>query len=282
MKYRSDLRPSPIAGRWYSDDPQKLHLSIKQYIDGAKLPDVKGQIVAIIVPHAGHVYSGPVAGYAFAAIQNLAPDLVAIISPMHQAYYQPLLTSAHAGYYTPLGSVMIDVDAVDQLDRQLEADLGFGLTGVANDTEHSLEIELPFLQIALKNKFNLLPVMVRDQSMKVSQVLGISLARVLKGKKALLVGSTDLSHFYPQQTAERFDHEMIRQLEAFSPEGMFAADDDGKGFACGLPAVAAVLWAARELGADQVKVLRYATSGDITGDFSSVVGYAAAIVVKNQ
>jgi AmmeMemoRadiSam system protein B len=282
MKYRSDLRPSPIAGRWYSDDPQKLRYSIRQYIDEAKLSDIKGQIVAIIVPHAGHIYSGPVAGYAFAAIQNLAPDLVAIISPMHQAYYQPLLTSSHAGYHTPLGSVMIDVDAVEQLDRQLEADLGFGLTGVANDTEHSLEIELPFLQVALKNDFRLLPVMVRDQSIRVSQAMGNALAKVLKGRNALLVGSTDLSHFYPQQVAERFDHEMIKQFEAFSPEGMFAVDDGGKGFACGLPAVAAVLWAARELGADQVKVLNYATSGNITGDFSSVVGYAAAAVIKNQ
>ena len=105
---------------------------------------------------------------------------------------------------------------------------------------------------------------------------------MLRERNALLVASTDLSHFFAQETANRLDAEMLRQFEAFSPEGVFEAERTGKGFACGHAAVAAVLWACRELGADTVQVLRHATSGDVTGDYASVVGYGAAVVTKKE
>ena len=106
------------------------------------------------------------------------------------------------------------------------------------------------------------------------------LAETLRGRNALLVASTDLSHFYTQKEALSFDTEMLRRIESFSPEDVFCAEEERKGFACGLGALTAVLWAARELGADTVKVLHHATSGDVTGDYSSVVGYGAAVVMK--
>ncbi len=111
-------------------------------------------------------------------------------------------------------------------------------------------------------------------------VLGIALAEVLYGKNALLVASTDLSHYYPQKQADLFDGEMLKQIESLSPENVFKAEVESKGFACGLGALTAVLWAARDLGADTVKILRHATSGDVTGDYTSVVGYGAAVVLK--
>ena len=275
-----DTRPSPIAGRWYPGDSRQLATSVDGYIDSASLPEINGDVIAIVAPHAGHVYSGPVAGYAFGAVRGMQPELVAVVSPMHQPYSQPLLTSAHQAYQTPLGSILINQQAVSQLDRHLEDELGFGLTPVRNDAEHSLEIELPFLQRVLTSKFRLLPVMVRDQSAQVGETLGKGLANVLKERSALIVASTDLSHFYNQDQALELDREMLRQIEAFDPLGVLQAEDEGKGYACGRYALAAVLWAARDLGANTVQILKHATSGDVTGDYTGVVGYAAAVVTR--
>jgi AmmeMemoRadiSam system protein B len=282
MNNMSNLRPSPIAGTWYEGDSEILKRNIDAYLDNAELPDLPGNVIAVIAPHAGHRYSGAIAGYAFAALRNQTPDLVAVISPMHHPYAQPLITSSHDAYATPLGTIPIDKSATEELDTALNSGLGIGLSPVPRDPEHSLEIELPFLQRALASDFKLLPVMVRAQDPRVSEGLGHALASVLREKNFALVASTDLSHFYDQETANRLDNEMLRQIEAFSPEGVFEVERTGKGYACGHAAVAAVLWAARELGADTVKLLNYATSGDVTGDYSGVVGYGAAAVLKKN
>jgi len=235
-----------------------------------------GDVVGVIAPHAGHRYSGPVAGYAFAALRSLSPELVAVISPFHNLARYPLITTAHAAYGTPLGNIEVDKAALDELKNHLN----IPITPVVADKEHSLEIELPFLQRALTGDFKLLPIMIRAQEMDVAKSLGLALAKVLKDKNALLVASTDLSHFYDQGTANTLDAEMLKRFEAFDPEAIFEAEQTGKAFACGHAAVAVVLWACRELGAKRVQVLHHATSGDVTGDYSSVVGYGAAVVLK--
>ena len=280
MKPVSEVRPSPIAGRWYSADPRQLSASIDGYLADVQASPLGGQVVALIVPHAGHPYSGPVAAYAFRAVAGLKVDLVAIVSPMHQYHPLPLLTSAHQSYATPLGVIPIDGGAVAAVDAALKQDLGFGLSAVGYDGEHSLEIELPFLQRVLAGPFQLLPVMMRDQSPLTAHALGQALAKTLAGRSALLVASSDLSHFYPQQQAETLDAAILEQLAQFSPEGLFEVEAQGKGFACGLAPMAAVLWAARDLGANQVQVLHHATSGDVIKDYSSVVGYGSAVVFK--
>jgi MEMO1 family protein len=124
--------------------------------------------------------------------------------------------------------------------------------------------------------------MVRAQEPDICRALGRLLARVLQGKDALLVASTDLSHYYDQKKALMLDRAMLGQIEAFEPEMLFDMERSGRGYACGLGALAAVLWAARELGADHAQVLRHATSGDITGDYTGVVGYGAAVVLKTH
>ncbi|MBM3151327.1 MAG: AmmeMemoRadiSam system protein B [Chloroflexi bacterium] len=276
-----DLRPSPISGAWYESHPQALAAGIDSYLDQAELPELHGRVVAVIAPHAGHYYSGAVAGYAFAAVRGASPEVVAVISPMHHPYPAALLTARHDAYATPLGGVRIDKTLLAALDGHLKPALGFGVTPVPNDPEHSLEIELPFLQRALAGHFTLLPVMVRAQEPEISQALGEALAACLRDKQALLVASTDLSHFFDQETACLLDAEMLRRIESFAPESLFVAERTGRGFACGHAAVAAVLWAARSLGADTVKVLRHATSGDVSGDYRRVVGYGAAAVLKS-
>ena len=281
-KMTLNVRPSPLAGRWYESDPAILANNVDRYLDSAQLPELEGEVIAAIAPHAGHIYSGPVAGYAFAALRGRGPDLVAVVAPMHHPYSEPLITTAHDAYSTPLGEVPVDKDALHQLDGLLRAELNFGLSRVENDPEHALEIELPFLQRALSSEWKLLPVMVRVREAGISERFGKALAKVLRDRSFVLVASTDLSHFYNQQTALVYDRSMLNQIESFNPEGAFDLERAGKGFACGLGAFTAVMWAARELGANKVKILHHATSGDVTGDYSSVVGYGAAAILKSN
>lgn len=280
MHTNLDTRPSPIAGRWYPADPEELAQNVDFYISQASLPEIQGEMIAIIAPHAGHIYSGPVAGYAFAAVKNLRPDVVAVVSPMHYPYANAFITSAHTAYSTPLGEIMIDQTAIEELDRLMLHNHSEPIKRVGRDPEHSLEIELPFLQRALPTNFTLLPLMVRETDPSRLENLGVNLARTLHNRQSLLVASTDLSHFYPQATAEKLDREMLRRIATFDPLAVLRAEDEGVGYACGRGAVAVILWAARELGANHVQILHYATSGDVTGDFHQVVGYGAAVITR--
>jgi len=288
MNRIADIRPSPIAGKWYPGEASRLAGAVDRYLDEATLPELAGRVVAVMAPHAGHLYSGPVAGYAFAAVRGLSPEAVVVISPMHHPYYQPLFTTAHRAYATPLGEIPVQQEALQELQDCLKEQLGFGLTAVANDSEHSLEIELPFLQRALARPFALIPLMLRDQSAQTARGLGACLARLiaggqaLAGKTVLLVASTDLSHFFPQAMAEKLDAEMLRQVAAFDPAGVIRAEEEERGFACGCGALAATLWAAQALGAERSVVLKHATSGDVTGDYDRVVGYGAAVCLASD
>ena len=277
----SDIRPSPIAGMWYTADPNRLAKEMDEYIAAAHLPQLEGEVVGVIAPHAGYRYSGATAGYAFRTVKGAAFDVVAVIAPLHGYHPAGLLTSAHRFYSTPLGNIPVASDLVDDLARLLLDRTGVELTPVANDGEHSLEIELPFLQRALTGSFDLLPIMVRTQAPAVLEALGKALAEVLKPHKALLVASTDLSHFYPEMVARRLDAGMLEAIEIFEPDMVLEAESTGKGYACGAPAVAAAMWAGRELGAKRVQVLHHSTSGDETGDRSQVVGYGAAVMLKD-
>lgn len=271
-----DVRPSPIAGTWYEGNPSTLAASVDEFLAKVNLPEIQGNIHGVIVPHAGHRYSGQVAAHAFAALRGLTPDLVVILSPFHSFAPYQLLTTSHQAYATPLGHIQVDGELLTELQKNLD----IPIARIPNDKEHSLEIELPFLQRIFQHEFKLLPIMIHSQEEQVAKKLGQALARTLKKKNIVLIASTDLSHFYDQQTAHIFDHEMLRCFETFNPASIFEAEQTGKGYACGHAAVAATLWAAQKLGADRVQILNYATSGDITKDHSSVVGYGAAAITK--
>ena len=180
-----DLRPSAIAGTWYEGDPKALAREVDGYIESAHLPPLEGEVLGVIAPHAGYYYSGPVAGYAFAAVRGASPDLVAVLSPYHQYHHAPLLTAEHDGYSTPLGTVPISKSALGDLENRLSALEGPSISRISNDQEHSLEIELPFLQRALTSKWELLPVMVSTHDAPTCRILGRALADVLKDRRGL-------------------------------------------------------------------------------------------------
>jgi MEMO1 family protein len=272
-----DLRPSPIAGRWYSGQASQLAASVDEAIHMANVTFPTGSVLGLIAPHAGHPYSGRVAGYAFKAVQGAHFDVVVIVCPSHFHDDGPLLTTGHAAYHTPLGDVPVAQEALAHLRTELAPIL---LVAIRHDREHAIEIELPFLQRTLTGDFKLLPVMMRDQSMSAARALGRVLVQVLAGQKVLIVGSSDLAHFLTQAETEVLDAEMLKQVEAFDPEGVLSAQESGRGFACGYGAIAATLWATRAFGATHSRVVKHATSGDINGDYSSVVGYGSAVLWK--
>ena len=280
MNELNDIRPSPLAGRWYPANPDQLAKSVDSYIEKAQIPEISGEIAALISPHAGHLYSGPVAGYAFKTLAGKQFDLVVILSPLHQFHPGAILTTGHDAYQTPLGTVPVDQDSLEWVDTALRNRTGIGLTRIRNDSEHAVEILLPFFQRTFPDGFQLLPLMIRDQDPSLMRSLGSILAELLTSRKALLTASSDLSHFHPAEEARKLDQTILNHIQALDPEGLYQAQQKGTGSACGLGPLAAVLWASTQGRPVTPKILNYAHSGDITGDNASVVGYASAILVR--
>ncbi|NMC45910.1 MAG: AmmeMemoRadiSam system protein B [Chloroflexi bacterium] len=272
-----DIRPSPIAGTWYSDRPVELQQEITGYLSRANLPAIEGKVIGLVAPHAGYRYSGPTAAYAYRAVQGMQFDIVAIFSPFHAYTPEELLTTRHSAYQTPLGIIPVERELLRDFEQKL-AEKELFIAELSRDGEHSLEIQLPFLQVALDEKFHLFPVMVRTHDPQKIEMIAQAATAVLKDSNALIIASTDLSHFYEQKTANMFDREMLRRIENLAPDQVLEAERKGKGFACGAGAVATVLRISQLLGASKVQVLNYRTSGDETGDFSSVVGYGSAAI----
>jgi len=280
MKNMINCRPSPLVGRWYPAHPKELADSVDSYIQAAQIPEIQGKILALVSPHAGHIYSGPVAGYAFRSISNLNPELVVILSPFHQYHPDAILTSGHQAYETPLGEISIDRESVELVNRSLHEKTGFELSEIRNDSEHAIEIILPFLQRALQSEFRLLPLMLRRQDPQLMRALGEILSGLISSHSTLLVASTDLSHFQTAEEAQKLDQTIIDGIQALDPEQLYRAHQKKTGSACGLGALAAVIWAVKAGGSAEVQILNYAHSGDITGDNSSVVGYTSAVITR--
>lgn len=280
MSALSDVRPSPIAGRWYENNPTRLARQIDSFLEDAVIPPLPGEVIGLVVPHAGHRYSGLTAAHAFKTVQGNSYDLVVVIAPYHDLYPGSLITTAHQAYGTPLGPIPVHRECLSKLEMALKTSGGLTLNRLFRDTEHSLEIELPFLQRSLVGEFSLLPIMVRSRDAMEMRVLGETIADVTKDHKTLLVASSDLSHFFPESQALILDGFLEKQVEKFSPEGILNADITGKGYACGAGAISAVMWASLKRHANKAILLHHSTSADETGDRSSVVGYASAVFVK--
>jgi AmmeMemoRadiSam system protein B len=273
----SAVRPSPIAGQWYPGTPEELRDQVESFMAAADVPSFTGQLVGLVAPHAGLPYSGPVAAHAYGLVQGQQYDVVAIVAPNHRTLQRdPYLVADYAAYWTPLGEVPVARGLVAELDDRL------GLSRVRRDEEHSLEIQLPFLQVALTGTFQLLPLMLNDRSHQICDALGKALADILQDRDALLIASTDLSHFYDVDTAAQLDRAVTDRIAALDPEGLLDVLETEKGQACGGGPTVAVMLAARSLGANRAQLLNYATSGDVTGDYRRVVGYAAAALYISE
>lgn len=268
-----NVRKSTIAGTWYPGRASELTRSIAEFLSHVPSAAVDGRLIGLISPHAGYVYSGQTAAYAYKQLEGLDFDVAAIVSPVHRTYAGPVMVNDCGYYETPLGLVEVDRGLVDALGKEIS------LSFVEWDDEHSLEIQLPFLQYMLGD-FRLLPVMQGDQSLQTGRALADALVTVLKGQRALVVASTDLSHFHSYGAAVELDAAASQAIADFDPIALSTAIERGTTEACGGGPVVSVMLAARALGADQAKVLHYANSGDVTGDRARVVGYLAAALYQ--
>ena len=277
------MRPSPIAGTWYPGDPFDLRQIVEGFLEKATAPDVRGQVTGLIVPHAGLIYSGLSAAHAFKTLIDRSYQRVILLSPSHNPYEPRLLTTAHEAYATPLGEVPVDHGSLVSLAGELDEE-GVSFRALRADREHSLEIELPFLQVTQPGGFTLVPLMLRDQTRHVARVLSESLCVLLKSypveEKTLLVASSDLSHFYTESEAGRLDHRVIDALETMDVNRLYELNQTGKGQACGLGAIATVLLTLQKISPQSLTIADYRTSAAVTQDRSSVVGYTSAVITS--
>jgi len=279
MEFKSTARPSPIAGTWYTSEPNALSNQIDSFINNAKVTeeDIHGKVIGLTAPHAGYRYSGKTAGYAYKTIRGEKRDLVVILSPFHQYFPGDLITTIFQAYSTPLGEISVDTEALVELENALKKS-NIPIHQVSNDQEHSLEIQLPFLQRALITEFKLLPLMVRSHDAHLLEQTAKVLFNVVKDQSFVIIASTDLSHFFPLDIAEVMDAEMLKQIKKMDPEGVLSAEKEGRASACGASAVAVMLWMTKKADAKEAFILNYSTSADSTGDITSVVGYGSAAV----
>ena len=275
-------RPSAIAGHWYPNNPKQLTTEIQGYLDQASPVPAEGKLLAVIAPHAGYVYSGQTAAYAFKLLQGNTYERVILCSPFHAMTYEALLTSAYPAYETPLGTIPVDMGALEKIDQHLEQNGMQKVFRIKQEREHSLEIELPFLQTVMSEPFELVPIMVRTHQPVSLQILANILAELVQEKPTIMVASTDLSHFNPATTAEILDSNVLVDIQNLNPAQLIQDNKSGTGLACGTGAVALIMYTAKLLGANHADILNYTHSGVITGDNSSVVGYGAAAIYQQE
>ena len=289
------LRPPGVAGAFYPADPAELVGMMDTLLSKVSLPKIDGQIVAVVAPHAGYPYSGPVAAYTYAALRGRTYSRVVVIAPSHYEAFDFTSVYDGDGYETPLGTVPVDKDFARNLVK-LSPSIQLserGHTATRQGAEHAIEVQLPWLQHVL-GSFTLVPIVMGDQSYESSRALGVALAKLIQeggGKEeksreafgdTLIVASSDLSHYHPYADAEKIDHKTLSALEAWDYLSMSRNFESRVWEACGGAPIVAAMIAAERMGANRAQVLDHANSGDVTGDRTRVVGYSADIFAKAQ
>jgi MEMO1 family protein len=274
---RMTIRPAAVAGSWYAASAGALGRDVDSYL-GAAVPPPAGDIHALIAPHAGIMFSGPVAACAYKAAATQAYDVAVLVGPSHFVGFDGVALYPEGAFATPLGPVAIDAAAgaaIAAADTVVRAAIG------PHAREHSLEMQLPFLRRVLP-QLPIVPLLMGHQTADTITRLAGALAAGLAGRRALLVASTDLSHYYDADTAAALDTRVHDRVEAFDAAGLLAyfegqpEGERGRRVGCGIGPAIAVMMAAQALGARDARVLRYAHSGLVSGDYTGVVGYLAA------
>jgi AmmeMemoRadiSam system protein B len=276
------VRRSVVAGSWYPGTARKLAKTVDEYLAGVDQPAVAGDLVGLVSPHAGYAYSGQTAAYAYGQLAGRAYDTVVLMGPSHRAWVGDYAASAEEAYETPLGRVALDREFVEQLAGRLI------VSPVKGDVEHSLEIQLPFLQRQLAD-FRLVPLMMSADDRAVARRLGEALAEVIQareaeGQRCLLVASSDLHHIENYDEVVRRDRAVVEAVEDYDLERLGDLLMAPGSSVCGRMPILAVLHAGRHLGADASQVLHYTNSGDVTGrrvPGQYTVGYMAAAIYRS-
>lgn len=265
------IRQPAVAGQFYTSDAKQLRIQIERYVGEG---GAKRKALGIIAPHAGYIYSGAVAGAVFGEVE--VPETVVIIGPNHHGRGSRAALYPSGEWLTPLGGVPINSGLAELMLRNsplLEED------SIAHQYEHSLEVQVPFLQV-VRPDVTIVPLCLGFGDFASCKALGVSLAKAIDeyGKEVLILASSDMTHYEPADIARKKDDLALREVLGLNPEGLYSVVR-GKGISmCGIIPATVMLVAALERGATRSELIRYSTSGEVSGDFGQVVGYAAVMV----
>lgn len=279
MTTTTKIRPAKVAGMFYPQKKITLEREVALVLENSPEHSFSGHICGIVAPHAGYMYSGGVAARAYRQILDQEIDIVVVISPSHREYFSEVSIYDGYGYSTPLGILPVERELAAELaatnDRIILSEKGHQLD------EHALEVQLPFLQKVI-DEFKLIPIVMGDQSYENIEALANGLVKVLKGKKYLIVASSDLSHYYNYDRAALLDNVVIEDIRDFDEEKLYRDVKQGRCEMCGSGPVIAMMKACRQLGANRSDVLLYRNSGDVSGERNEVVGYLSSIVYRDD
>ena len=277
-----EIRTPAVSGTFYPENEKKLknliHECFMHLIGPGKTSptDSDEKIYGVICPHAGFVYSGPVACHSFYSLSASSSKLAIIVGPNHYGIGQNVASMIDVSWKTPLGLVEVDSDSVLKLREHLDI---LEIDSFSHSKEHSIEVQIPMLQEVFSDKMKILPISLINQEQKTATLVGSAIAKIAQEKDALLIGSSDFTHYEENGFAHNQDQALIDPILKLDVDEFYKILYERKVTACGFGAIASIMTACKELGATQGKLLKYATSGDISGDKSSVVGYASIIFV---
>jgi len=274
------------AGAFYEGTPEALRRQIRDCFlkkpGPGELPLIAKtgprRVIGLISPHAGYMFSGPVAAHAYHELAvDGKPDIVAIFGPNHTGYGSGLAVMNEGFWRTPLGDVEVDSDAANQIVKESRI---LDVDDSAHSYEHSIEVQLPFLQYLYGKEFKIVPICFLMQDLSSAKEVGEAVAKTLSGKNAVIIASSDMTHYEPQEKAERKDNEALEAIQAMDETRFYSTIEIKRISACGYGPITALITATKIIGAKEARLLCYKTSGDVTGDYSSVVGYAAVCFTK--
>lgn len=281
-----NLRKPVVAGTFYEKDEEKLKKQIEECflhrLGPGELPKVNfagnHKIIGLVSPHAGYMYSGAIAAWGFHHLaQEGSPEIVVILGPNHQGGGNPIALVNQGIWQTPLGEVKINEEIANQIKEASEV---ISIDETAHLGEHAIEVQLPFLQYIYGSSFSFVPLCMMNPTLALSIEVGKTIAEVLKEKKAVIIASTDFTHYESQEKAKRKDEKALTEILNLNAEKLRKVIDAFNISMCGPGPVISMLTATKLLGAKKTELLKYSTSGDLTGDYSRVVGYASVKVYK--
>ena len=278
--FENQVRESVVAGSFYSANPATLKETVISYLKNAPFKGIEN-IRGLVCPHAGYIYSGEVAACSYRQIGQKPYDSIIIIAPSHAEYFDFNSVFAGKAYKTPLGLVEVDAARCRALAQSPQDSSFIQMSNYGHRREHSLEVQLPFLQVVFED-FKIVPVVMGSQSRQNIESLGNAIGTVFKGQDILIIASTDLSHYHPYDTASNLDSNVNSSLKEFDPVKFTDAIVKDEYEMCGGGPVAATMLASKLLGAGRSEIICYKNSGDVSGDRSAVVGYVSAVFYKER
>ncbi len=263
-----------LAGTWYPGDPIRLRSDIERYLADTGEEKIDGKVMGLISPHAGYVYSGRIAACAYKAVRGNEFDAVIVIGPSHRAYFKGASIYNVTGYETPLGIMPVDISLAGEMVSR--SNNMISIVPDDRSPENSLELQIPFLQVVLGN-IPFVPILLGTQDINTCRGVADAIMKTVGDRRVLIVASSDFSHYHDYDTAVTMDSATLEYIEKMDIEGFLRGIANDRFEACGAGGIVVMMIVAVAMGSAGVRILEYVNSGDITGDKSGVVGYAAVV-----